>query len=127
MILPGFGVTTINRRVRLRDPCFRFALKMKWLPIILLKESSNRPSVLTEMKKAEVVSHTQSDELHRTLRWAWTISRSLIYERIDPLFTFLWFTIVDYPIRLQAISCFRRALFSNVHFQIAGKQFFKYE
>ena len=38
---------------------------------------------------------------------------------------FLWFTIVDYPIRLQAISCFRRTFFSNVHFQIAGKPIFQ--
>ena len=38
---------------------------------------------------------------------------------------FLWFTIINYLIRLQAISCFRRTFFSNVHFQIAGKQFFQ--
>ena len=36
---------------------------------------------------------------------------------------FLWFTIINYLMRLQAILYFRRTLFSNVHFQIVGKQF----
>ena len=60
MLLPGFGVTTFNWKVRQSDPCFRIALEMKWLQrVILLKESSNRPFVFMEieLKKAEEVSH----------------------------------------------------------------------
>ena len=40
---------------------------------------------------------------------------------------FLWFTIINYLMRLQAILYFRGTLFSNVHSQIADKPFFKYE
>ena len=128
--------------IQVRNLCWSrmlvFNLRSHWLfgvSYLTKQESSNRPFFLMEMKKAEVVSHnlylnsnkSKSNELHRTLWWAWTISRSLIYKRINPFFHlavfFSWFTIINYLIRLQAILTFLRRFFLMSIFKLLINHF----